>query len=140
MKPMISLAKKLGFKSGQAICLLNSTAEVQTLLQQEYPTQVRIFDTLGHQLYDIIMFWPAQHDELSDRFTKLQRSIVFNGAIWVVIPKKKFAQNRGIYFKWSDIQKAALLTDLVDNKVVSLTNEEYATRFVIRNNRRGEHI
>ncbi len=34
------------------------------------------------------------------------------------------------------MQAAALTTDLVDNKIVSLTGEDYATRFVIRKERR----
>jgi len=57
----------------------------------------------------------------------------------VVIPKKPFAQTRGIDFSWSELQEAALRTDLVDNKVASLSVEEYATRFVIRKDRRGKY-
>jgi hypothetical protein len=37
------------------------------------------------------------------------------------------------------MQAAALTTDLVDNKIVSLSDEEYATRFVIRRERRANY-
>ena len=56
-----------------------------------------------------------------------------------VIPKKPFAQTRGIDFSGSELQEAALRTDLVDNKVATLSVEEYATRFVIRKDRRGKY-
>jgi len=56
-----------------------------------------------------------------------------------VIPKKPFAQTRGIDFSGSDVQEAALQTGLEDNKVATLSVEEYATRFVIRKDRRGKY-
>jgi hypothetical protein len=50
----------------------------------------------------------------------------------VIIPKKKFASERGIDFTWEEMQAAALQTDLVDNKVAAINEQENATRFVIR--------
>ncbi len=85
------------------------------------------------------MYWPSQIAGLSDRFTQLQRHIVPGGAIWAVIPKKQFAQIWGLDFTWPDMVEVALGTDLVDNKTLSLSEEEYATRFVIRKNRRNKH-
>ena len=41
--------------------------------------------------------------------------------------------------RWEDMREAALWTNLVDNKVASLSDKEYAARFVIRENRRGGH-
>jgi hypothetical protein len=100
---------------------------------------VRFFDTLEHGPYNTILFWPTQLAGLSDRFAQLQRHILPDGAIWAVIPNKPFARARRIDFGWSDVQEAALQTDLVDNKVASLSVEEYATRFVIRKDRRGKY-
>ena len=136
---MAGLAKKLGIKSGQVVCLLNAPSEAATLLRQECPEKVSFSDTLERGQYDVIMFWPTHLAGLSDRFAQLQRHIVPDGAIWAVIPKKPFARARGIDFSWSDVQGAALRTDLVDNRVASLSVEEYATRFVIRKNRRGSY-
>jgi hypothetical protein len=136
---MAGLAEKLGIKSGQVVCLLNAPSEAAALLRQECPEEVSFSDTLEHGPYDVIMFWPTQLAGLSDRFADLQRHIVPDGAIWAVIPNKPFARARGVDFSWSDVQGAALQTDLVDNKVASLSVEEYATRFVIRKDRRGKY-
>ena len=137
---MAGLAEKLGIKSGQVVCLLNAPTEAAALIRKECPEGVSFYDTLEHGPYDVILFWPTQLAGLSDRFADLQRHIVPDGAIWAVIPNKPFARARGIDFSWSDVQGAALQTDLVDNKVASLSVEEYATRFVIRKDRRGKYV
>ena len=59
-----------------------------------------------------------------------------DGSLWVVTPKKAFAARHNIAFSWEEMQAAALSTDLVDNKIASISGEEYATRFVIRRERR----
>ena len=137
---MADLAEKLGIKSGHIVCLLNAPAEAAALIRQECAEEVSFYDTLEQGPYNIILFWPTQLAGLSARFAELQRHIVPDGAIWVVIPNKPFARARGIRFSWSDVQEAALQTDLVDTKVASLSVEEYATRFVIRKDRRGKYI
>lgn len=72
-------------------------------------------------------------------FQRLQGAIEPDGAVWAVIPKKKFARARGIDFSWEALQAAGLQTDLVDNKVVSVSEETYATRFVIRKENRWKY-
>jgi len=37
-----------------------------------------------------------------------------------------------VALSWEEMQAAGLLTDLVDNKIASVTEEDYGTRFVIR--------
>jgi len=133
------LAEKLGIKSGQVVCLLNAPSKVAALIRQECPEEVSFSNTLEQGPYDVILFWPTRLAGLSDRFAQLQRHIVPGGAIWAVIPKKPFARARGIDFSWSELQGAALQTDLVDDKVATLSEEEYATRFVIRKDRRGKY-
>jgi len=54
----------------------------------------------------------------------------------VIVPRKPAAEKRGLDFRWEDVQAAALETDLVDNKVASLTDEEYAAGFVLRRSAR----
>ena len=128
------LARKVGIKSGQAVCLLNAPGDVLASLARQ-SKGVRFSTSLGDGRYDIIIFWPARSAELA-RFAELQSRVSPDGAIWAVIPKKHFAQRRGVDFTWEDMQAAALETDLDDNKVVSVSDEEYATRFVIRKSRR----
>lgn len=137
---MPGLAKKLGISSGQVVCLLNASREAVALLREECPEGVSLTDVLTQGPCNAILFWPTELEGLPEVFAQLQRRIVLDGAIWVVMPKKKFAKARGIGFSWTEMQSAALLTDLVDNKDVSLTEEEYATRFVIRKERRVQQV
>ena len=53
-----------------------------------------------------------------------------DGAIWLVVWKKPFA--RADAPAWEEAQAALLATGWVDNKILSLGDEVYATRFVPR--------
>ena len=118
------------------VCLLDAPAEAEQAIREAAPWA--IFSTrLDVARYDVILFWPRQLEGLVDRFADLQRRIVPDGSIWAVIPKQKFATRRGVEFTWEQMQAAGLQTDLVDNKVASVTEQDYGTRFVIRKERRG---
>ena len=134
MKP--DLAKKLGIKPGMSVCLVDAPAEAEDAVR-ESALGALFSSVLGAGRYDAILFWPRQLDGLAERFAELQRCIVPDGAIWAVIPKQKFAIQRGVHFTWEQVQAAGLQTDLVDNKVASVTEQDYGTRFVIRKDRRG---
>jgi hypothetical protein len=138
---MASLAQKLGLKPGQTICLLDATPETARVIRaacDEALGNVTIGDTLDGAPFDLIFYSPRELEGLAQRFATLQRQIVPDGAIWVVLPKKAIARQRGLTLTWEDMQEAALATDLVDNKNASLTDEEYGTRFVIRKERRRQ--
>jgi hypothetical protein len=75
-------------------------------------------------------------DGLVEWFAALQGQIAPTGAVWAVMPKKKFAPGRRVSFTWEELQAAGLQTDLVDNKIASITEQDYGTRFVIRKERR----
>jgi 16S rRNA G1207 methylase RsmC len=138
---MASLAQKLGLKPGQTICLLDATAETAQVIRaacaEDVGGDVTIAETLDGAPVSMIFYWPREIEGLEGRFAALQRQIVSNGAIWVVLPKKTVAQRRGLTLTWEEMQGAALTTDLVDNKNASMTGEEYGTRFVIRRERRA---
>ncbi len=133
---MADLSTKLGIKPGHLICLLDAPVESAALLRQSCHDAI-IEEMAEGQRYDLIFFWPTQRDKLTETFATLQRQIVPSGAIWAIIPNKKHARARGLTFTWEDLQAAALQTDLVDNKIASLSEQEYGTRFVIRKERRG---
>jgi len=132
---MPDLAKKLGLKPGMAVCLLGASPEADQAIRSSAPWA--IFHTaLDEGLYDAILFWPTELESLAQRFARLQHCIFPDGSVWVVIPKQKFAAGRGVHFTWEQMQAAGLQTDLVDNKVASITDQEYGTRFVIRREKR----
>jgi hypothetical protein len=130
------LAKKLGIKPGMVVSLLDAPPEAEAVVRESAGWAV-FSASLGEGRYDAILFWPRQLDGLAERFAELQRHIVPDGSIWAVIPKQKFAAQRGVHFTWEQMQAAGLQTDLVDNKVASITQQDYGTRFVIRKERRA---
>ena len=144
---MSDLTRKLGIVPGQTLCLLNVLPATETLIRDVCPPGVDItVATVGTvagsetDRYDQVFFGPTTLAGLPERFAALQRVIAPAGAIWTVMPNKRAAARRGILFAWEEVQAAALTTDLVDNKIVSLSSEEYATRFVIRKERRAAYV
>jgi hypothetical protein len=139
---MSSLADKLGLRPGQRYRLLEAPAEAVTLLSDLAPSFVTISVEESEEdapRCDLLFFWPHVLEGLTERFSALQKTIVPDGAIWVVMPKKAVATRRGITFTWEQMQAAALATDLVDNKIASFSGEEYATRLVIRREARHKY-
>jgi hypothetical protein len=134
---MATLAQKLGIRPGQTLCLLDAPPGALELLRSEAPPGVAFADTPSSERFDLILFWPPTLDGLADAFARLQYGIRPDGAMWAVMPKKAFARQRGITFTWEEMQAAALTTDLVDNKIASFSDQDYATRFVIRKDRRA---
>jgi len=137
---MAGLANKLGLREGQLICLLDAPAEASDLLRTILPSSVIIHTSLEASSYDLILVWPLRLAGLAQFFTHLQAHLQPAGAIWAVMPKQKYARQRGIDYNWDQLQAAALTTDLVDNKIASFSDQDYATRFVIRKKSRSSSI
>ena len=112
--------------------LVEAPAGMREYLRREIPAGVSFVERLPDDKVELVLFWPRGLEGLVDRFQDLQNRIIPEGAIWVVIPKKKYARKWGIDFRWEEMQAAGLRTDLVDSKVASVDEETYGTRFVIR--------
>ncbi len=69
-------------------------------------------------------------------FTDLQQRLQANGKLWIVLPKKAYAEEIDFPHTWDELQRAALKTDLVDNKIAAFSDQLTAVRFVIRLSRR----
>ncbi len=139
---MADLGRKLGMQPGQTLALIGLPMGVASALQHEAPPDTTFIGETeaASTPCDFIVFAPRALDGLAAHLAGLQRRIKPSGAIWLVMPKKRFAASRGIHFTWDQMQAAALTTDLVDNKIVSLTGEDYATRFVIRRKHRHLYV
>lgn len=131
-KSASSLAKKFGIQPGHQVLLLNPPEDAIEILSPELPEGTALLLETAEQKVDIILFWPQTAHQLAQQFAELQMEIAPDGAVWALIPKKKFAKKRGIDFTWEAMQAAGLETDLVDNKVASFSDQDYGTRFVIR--------
>ncbi len=133
------LATKLGIKPGHLVGLVDPPPGAARVLGAQFPPGMEWVDLVGERRCDVLLYWPRDPDRLSERFRELQYRIVPDGAIWAVMPKKKYARSHGIAFTWEQMQAAGLQTDLVDNKVASISEEEYGTRFVIRKDARDKY-
>ena len=129
---MIDLGEKLGFQLGQRILLLSPPKETAEKLKQMSPPGVVFREKVKAEKFDIILFWPRKIDGLDDKFFKLTHYIKPEGAIWAVMPKTEFSSKYGIEFNLDDLKKAASETVLEDDKEEIFTEEEFGTRFVIR--------
>jgi len=98
------LARKLGIKPGMRVILLDPPAQAATAIRAGAPAGVVWKRSLGKTRFDLIFFWPAKTAGLSRVFARLQKSLVPDGAIWAVMPKKAFAAGRGVAFSWEEMQ------------------------------------
>lgn len=136
---MTSLAKKLGLRPEAKIAFVNS-GESASLILDVINGQSGLVKKLppGRGRFDLIFYWPIRQEKMEADFVRLQKRIEPDGTIWGIVVKKN-ARRNGEDMRlvtWDQMIKAALSTDLVDNKVASLDGREYATRFVIRKEKR----
>jgi hypothetical protein len=136
---MSSLAQKLGIKPGSRIRLIDAPVEAAQQIRDACPPGVEILEGATKFRCELIFVWPTRRAGLEATFRQLQSQITPDGAVWAVMPKKQFAGRRGIDFSWEELQAAGLQTDLVDNKVATISSEDYGTRFVIRKDLRSKY-
>jgi hypothetical protein len=117
------LLDKLGVKPGARVAIIGIDDEVFRALLPERTTDI----TDGPPLpgTDLIFFAADSIEELLQIGT-LQRTLVANGAIWVVSRKGEAATLRDV-----DVIDAARSVGLVDNKVASFSDTHTALRLVI---------
>ncbi len=97
---MADLGRKLGMRPGQTLALIDIPAAVASALRHEAPPDTTLLGDIeaASTPCDLIMFAPLALDSLATRLASLQRRIVPSGAIWVVLPKQRFAASWGIHF------------------------------------------
>ncbi|HWZ85787.1 MAG TPA: hypothetical protein VN032_06265 [Thermoanaerobaculia bacterium] len=68
---------------------------------------------------------------LSAFFRELSPRLEPSGSLWVVFPKKPFAEELRFPYLWLDVQKGGLAAGLVDNKVAAFSSRLTSIRFVV---------
>lgn len=134
------LARKLGIHPGAVVLALEPPPDAQAVLHAACQDGVTLLVDEATTRAGIVFVWPRTLVGLAERLTQLTWRIQPDGALWVVMPKKPFAAARGITFTWEQMRAAALTTDLVDNRVVAFSPRDYATRFVLRKERRAAYL
>ena len=133
---------KLGVKSGLKVCvvgggdyllpkLLERVGKEGRLLRYEgWRAFVKDFSGLGD--VDVVLFWAGEKRGLELFFREVRPFLKPNGAIWVVLVKKKFRKGAMKDFPGeSDVFGAGRNAGYVDVKVARLSDSEYALKFVI---------
>lgn len=80
--------------------------------------------------YGLVLCFALDPCDAGELLQELVRVCHGDGAVWVVVWKRAF--ERAGAPTWEAMQAAGLATGWVDNKVLSLGDEVYATRFVRR--------
>jgi hypothetical protein len=80
--------------------------------------------------YGLILCFSLEEVEPTRLARELVRVAHPDGAIWIVVWKKDFLPANAL--SWEEAQRVMLETPWVDNKVLSLGAEVYATRYVRR--------
>jgi hypothetical protein len=85
--------------------------------------------------YGLVLCFALEPCDAGSLAKELVRVAHPDGSVWVVVWKKAFA--RAGAPSWEEAQAAGLATGWVDNKILSLGEEVYATKFVRRRNPPG---
>ena len=84
--------------------------------------------------YALVLCFALEQVSLERLASELVRVTNALGRIWIVVWKKDLL--KGGAPSWEAVQEAMLPTGWVDNKVLSLGDELYATQYVLRRERR----
>jgi hypothetical protein len=126
------LAKKLGFKVGSRVLLINTPANYPQLVAP-LPAGMTLSARLRKDV-DICHFFTRSAAELAKRLLKLQFTIRTSGCIWVSWPRKSSKVATDI--TEDSIREIALPMGLVDIKVCAVDEIWSGLKLVIRKEQR----
>ena len=123
------LAKKLGFKEGFRVGLVNPPAGFQKELGV-LPGGVKLSVGPLPKPLDLILFFADSERLLKGEFPKLAQKLTRNGMLWIAWPKKA----SGVATDLSDnsVRKIGLDAGLVDVKVCAVNDIWSGLKFVYR--------
>lgn len=130
---MLPELKKLGVSAGQKILVHRAPKAFTQELRDQAPPETLISTRLTTRgEYDLIFHFAPPGQDFSAFFERMGQALKPDGALWVIIRNQKAAKRTGARYDWDDMLESALGTNLVDNKTLSFSPDEYGTRFVIR--------
>lgn len=137
MSKVSEIADKLGIKENSCVVAIDANNRILERIRADLPEGVSItFDISADIKPNVILVWLTERDGLFGTLKRLRNTIIPDGVIWAVIKKKTAKSRTESSPAFDEVQAAALRTDLVDNKVLSLSEEEYGIRFVVRKEKR----
>lgn len=123
------LAKKLGFKEGHQLLLINPPAHYFDLFE-DFPKTAEVDDVPGQKRYDVVHFFTTQKSELLLQLPQLRSLIKENGTIWVSWPKGSSKIPKDL--NENDVRNCMLGIDLVDVKVCAVDGDWSGLKGMIR--------
>jgi len=115
---------------------LGGSAEFRSTLRSIFGPLVERVEEWPAGAHAWLMSEVPREGSLSSFFRGLERRLARDGSLWVVFPKKPFADELDFPFAWSDVQKAGLAAGLVDNKIAAFSPRLTSIRFVVPVSRR----
>ena len=134
MRTAVEVVPKLGLKSGMPALRIGGVATYDRPIEH-LAGQLDLMD-LGVPLrskdgrYGLVLCFALAAIPLERLATELVRVTHPDGAIWLVVWKKDLLRDGAS--GWDEAEEAMLDTGWVDNKILSLGQEVYATRYVRR--------
>ena len=134
MRTAVEVVPKLGVKSGTPALRIGGVATydrpIEHLAGELDVLDLRVPVRAKDGRFGIVICFALDRVPLERLASDLVRVTHPDGAIWVVVWKKDFLTEGAS--TWEEAQEAMLQTGWVDNKVLSLGAEVYATRYVRR--------
>jgi hypothetical protein len=134
MRTAVEVVPKLGVKSGTPALRIGGVATydrpIEHLAGQLEVLDLRVPIRAKDGRFGLVLCFALESVPVDRLARDLVRVTHRDGAIWVVVWKKDFLSD-GVS-SWEGAQEAMLATGWVDNKILSLGAEVYATRYVRR--------
>jgi hypothetical protein len=134
MRTAVEVVPKLGVKSGLPALRIGGVTTfdrpIEHLAGQLDVLGLRVPIKAKDGRYGLVLCFALDEVPLERLGTELVRVAHPDGGIWVVVWKKAFLPDGAS--SWEEAQEAMLATGWVDNKVLSLGAEVYASRYVRR--------
>jgi hypothetical protein len=134
MRTAVEVVPKLGVKSGMPALRIGGVATydrpLEHLAGQLDILDLRVPVRAKDGRYGLVLCFALDKIPLERLGTELVRVTHPDGAIWLVVWKKALLPDDAS--GWDEVQEAMLETGWVDNKVLSLGEDVYATRYVRR--------
>ena len=124
-----SLVDKMGFRPGHMLCLVNPPQGAYVRFSNELPKRNPLYLGLPPRgLARHFVFWPDGAQSLGYALSYLKSMLDPEGAIWVIMPKKKPAQESESTIALPDLRQAAEKLGLVNDKQISYSGSHHAVR------------
>ena len=123
------LAKKLGYKSGFVVLLVDAPEHYPALLPT-LPEEVSFVDADAAESLDMVHAFFTQREQMEEALPRLKSKIKKDGMLWISWPKGKSKIPSDI--KEDHIRGAALATGLVDVKVCAVDEDWSGLKLMYR--------